>query len=339
MPERGVVDCGLYVSGVRDPLPRTFVEALAHARSRPHAFVWVDLQDPGADEILDLAQAFDLHELAVEDVMHGERRPGVEIYEAMVLCSMQIARYVPHGELTEFSDVVETGTVWLFVAQHYVITLRRGGGRVMTLPGVQHRLEGEPAVLTAGPWAVAYALFDWAVESYIDCATEVGRDVEALEESVFDGVGRRSSTQRIYRFKREVVELRRAVVPLQRPVESIVAGHVSMVPPDARNEFRILSDHLSRVVDQVISFDDLVGSMLQAHLAQIDVDQNSDMRKIAAWAAIAAVWGLVAGLYQMSEDIPALHGKNGVVTLTATLVVSLAVSGFLYRSFRRQGWL
>ena len=72
-----------------------------------------------------------------------------------------------------------------------------------------------------------------------------------------------------------------------------------------RRYFRDVQDHLSRTVEQVNSYDDLLNSILQARLAQVTVDQNNDMRKIAAWAAIAAVWTAIAGIYGMNFDVHA----------------------------------
>ena len=69
------------------------------------------------------------------------------------------------------------------------------------------------------------------------------------------------------------------------------------MPKEIRRYFRDVQDHLTRTVEQVSSYDDLLNSILQARLAQVTVDQNNDMRKIAAWAGIAAVWTAIAGIY------------------------------------------
>jgi magnesium transporter len=127
------------------------------------------------------------------------------------------------------------------------------------------------------------------------------------------------------------------VLPLQRPVADIAGGHIADVPVELKLYFRDVNDNLSRTVDQVTSFDDLLNSILQARLAQVTVDQNDDMRKIAAWAGIAAVWTAVAGIYGMNfEFMPELHWRYGY---PAVLGLSLVASIILYRQFRKSGWL
>jgi magnesium transporter len=98
-----------------------------------------------------------------------------------------------------------------------------------------------------------------------------------------------------------------------------------------------VADHLLKVIDHVESYDRLLTDVLNAHLAQISVQQNSDMRKISAWVAIAAVPTMLAGIYGMNfEHMPELShewGYPAVMTLMAVICLSL------YRAFRRSGWL
>ena len=110
------------------------------------------------------------------------------------------------------------------------------------------------------------------------------------------------------------------------------------MPKEIRRYFRDVQDHLTRTVEQVISYDDLLNSILQARLAQVTVDQNNDMRKIAAWAAIAAVQTAIAGIYGMNfEYMP--ETQLAVRLSGACCAVMLALGVVCYRGFRRSGWL
>jgi magnesium transporter len=330
-----IVDCGLYVDGARRPETMHYSEALAAARRRADAFVWLGLHEPDENELAHIATVFDLHELPVEDAIGAFTRPKIERYGDMVFAALRTTRYVEHQELTEFSEVVETGSVMMFIGEHFVITVRHGAPTALRT--VRHDLEDKPELLRHGPWAVAHAVYDRVVDSYVDCANAVELDLDALEESVFGRQAAHGRIQRIYQLKRELVEFRRAVVPLQRPLEAIVAGRLPEVPKEIRRYFRDVNDHLTRTVEQVQSYDELLNSILQARLAQVTVEQNDDMRKIAAWAGIAAVWTAVAGIYGMNfQDIPELHWRYGYPGVWA---VCLIASILLYRFFRRRGWL
>ena len=173
------------------------------------------------------------------------------------------------------------------------------------------------------------------VDSYVEVAAAVEADVDRLEEHVFapQSSGR---IAHIYQLKRELMEFKRAVAPLQRPLAAIVENR-QLVPKEIRRYFRDVNDNLLRVVEQIVGFDDLVNSILQARLAQVTVDQNNDMRKIAAWAGIAAVQTAIVGIYGMNFDfMPELRMRYGYPVV---LLMMLAAAAILYRVFRRSGWL
>jgi magnesium transporter len=330
-----IVDCALYVDGKREPGHWHYEEALAAARERPRAFVWLGLHEPAEAELADIANTFELHELTIEDALKEFQRPKIERYGDMIFAVLRTTRYVGHTELTESSEVVETGSVSMFLGQQFVITIRMGSGG--ELAPVRAMLEGRPELLSHGPWAVAHAVYDRIVDSYVECAEAVEDDLDELEESVFGRSGRRGGVERVYQLKRELVEFRRAVVPLQRPLAAIVAGRLPEVPKEIRRYFRDVTDHLTRTVEQVQSFEELLNSILQARLAQVTVEQNNDMRKIAAWAAIAAVWTALAGIYGMNfQNMPELSWKYGYPMVW---LVCLLASIVLYRLFRKNGWL
>jgi magnesium transporter len=329
-----IVNCGLYVDGVRVPGDLSYVDALTVARDRDNAFIWLGLHEPSFDEMTAIAETFGLHELAVEDAVKAEQRPKLEQFGDVHFLVLRTARYVEHGELTETSEVVDTGQVLMFIGAKFVITVRHGD--TLGLSPVRAELESKPALLAHGPWAVAYAVTDRVVDQYLEVADQVESDLDTLEERVFSGT-RHGSIQQIYQLKRELVEFRRAAFPLQRPLLTLTSAQNRLVPKEVRRYFRDVQDHLTRTAEQITSYDDLLNSILQARLAQVTVDQNNDMRKIAAWAGIAAVWTAIAGIYGMNfQFMPELAWKYGYPVV---VTVMLTVSVMLYRAFRRNGWL
>lgn len=330
-----VIDCALYIDGARQPGEWDYREALAAARHTRNGFVWLGLKEPDANELADIADIFDLHELPVEDAVKSHQRPKVERYGAMTFVTLRTARYVEHAELTDTSEVVESGDVMMFIGEHFIITVRHGDAA--RLAPVRAGLGDKHELLEQGPWAVAYAVYDAVVDGLIEVSAAIEEDIAAVEDSVFARQASGGRIQRIYQLKRELMEFKRAVMPLQRPLAGLANGQLADVPSEIRRYFRDVSDHLTRTVEQVMYFDDVLNSILQARLAQVSVDQNNDMRKIAAYAGIAAVWTMITGIYGMNfQFMPELHWKYGYPVLLAFLVtISIAI----YRGLRRSGWL
>ncbi|MGW1212233.1 magnesium/cobalt transporter CorA [Streptomyces sp. NPDC002499] len=330
-----IVDCGIYRDGQRTDGPADFSDALAEARARG-GFVWIGLHEPSEQEFDLVTQEFGLHPLAVEDALKAHQRPKLEVYDDSLFLVLKPVVY------EQESDRVSSGEVMVFLGDAFVVTVRHGEGS--PLKAVRERLEREPQMLHKGPTAVLYAIADDVVDHYLDVATELQTDLEELEAEVFspDRGGSRNTASRIYTFKRQVLEFRRATGPLALPVTRL-AGFgqsglsVPFVNEKARPFFRDVNDHLTRVNESVEGLDRLVSDVLSAHLAQMSVRQNDDMRKISAWAAMAAVPTMIAGIYGMNFDhMPELHwmwGYPGVIALMAGLEV------LLYRQFKKRGWL
>ena len=122
--------------------------------------------------------------------------------------------------------------------------------------------------------------------------------------------------------------LKRKYLPKMAAGEMI--GAIAMSEPGAGSD-------LQAVIDHIESYDRLLTDILGAHLAQISVQQNADMRKISAWVALAAVPTMIAGVYGMNfRYMPELEWRFGYFGVLALMAV---VCGGLFRAFKRSGWL
>ncbi|MFF5965794.1 magnesium and cobalt transport protein CorA [Streptomyces collinus] len=330
-----IVDCAIYREGQRTEGPEDLSDALGEARTAG-GFVWIGLHEPTEGEFDHVTREFGLHPLAVEDALKAHQRPKLEVYDDSLFVVLKPVAYEPQ------SDTVSSGEIMIFLGDSFVVTVRHGEGS--PLKAVRQRLEQEPELLVKGPTSVLYAVADATVDHYLDVATELQTDLEGLEAEVFspDGGGSRNTASRIYDFKRQVLEFRRATGPLAPPM-SRLAGTAStgvavpFVDDRARPFFRDVNDHLTRVNESVENLDRLVSDILSAHLAQMSVRQNDDMRKISAWAAMAAIPTMLAGIYGMNfEHMPELRW---VWSYPALLVLMAALEIGVFRLFKRRGWL
>ncbi|WP_406009900.1 magnesium/cobalt transporter CorA [Streptomyces sp. NBC_00637] len=330
-----IVDCAVYRDGHRTEGPEDFSDALDEARAAG-GFVWIGLHEPTEKEFAHVTQEFGLHPLAVEDALKAHQRPKLEVYDDSLFLVFKPVVYEAE------SDAVSSGEVMVFLGDGFVVTVRHGEGA--PLAAVRQRLEHEPHLLAKGPTAVVYAIADATVDHYLDVATELQTDLEELEAEVFspDGGGSRHTASRIYRFKRQILEFRRATGPLGPPLTrlagtSATGPGVPFVDERARPFFRDVSDHLTRVNESVEGLDRLVTDILSAHLAQMSVRQNDDMRKISAWAAMAAIPTMIAGIYGMNfEHMPELRW---VWSYPAVIALMAGLEVVLYRMFKHRGWL
>ncbi|MSY83293.1 MAG: magnesium/cobalt transporter CorA [Actinobacteria bacterium] len=328
-----IVDSAVYRQGTRVVVEDGTHDAhdyphLRDAAARGGGFVWVGLHEPSQEELGAVADAFSLHPLAVEDAVKAHQRPKLERYGDSLFLVLKTLWYVDE------EDAVETGEISIFMGADFVVTVRHGLGS--GLAAARESLESDAHVLEHGPAAVVYAVCDRVVDEYVAVVDELQVDVDEVEVSVFSEE-RTNDAVRIYTLKREIAEVRRAVLPLREPMSRFAAGQVREVGEEAAPFFRDVLDHLARTADEVDSLDTLLSTAFEAHVAQLSLQQNDDMRKISAGAALVVVPTLIAGIYGMNfTHMPELDWTLGY---PFALLLMGGVSGLLWWFFRRSGWL
>ncbi|MFD7064522.1 magnesium and cobalt transport protein CorA [Streptomyces sp. NPDC059906] len=330
-----ITDCAIYRDGRRVHGRTGLPESFNSARTQG-GFVWVELHKPTRQEIDQVMETFGLHRLAVEDAVKAHQRPKLETFGASLFLVLRPVMY------DKETGTVSSGEIMIFLGEHFVLTVRHGEGS--QLDDARKRLEGDQDMLAKGPVAVLYAIADTVVDHYLDVATELLVDLEELESKVFSSTKRNptETASHIYIFKRQIVEFQRATSPLTQALTELsgagpLGTKIPLVQDAGRPFFRNVNSHLTRVNESVDALDRLVSDILSAHLAQMGVRQNNDMRKISAWAAMAAVPTMIAGVYGMNfEHMPELHWIQSYPVAVAVMLVLVAL---LYRLFKQKEWI
>ena len=294
------------------------------------AFLWLGLAEPTAGELALLVDELGFPALQVEDAANPQQRAKVESleHEHAFLVLKQL------GYRPSTSDV-ETGQIAVLVGPGVVVTVRHG--RVGSLTNARARIASSSQLRALGPLGVLYAVMDEVVDAYIAVANEIEVDVDEIEAEVFSPGKRAEPVERLYRLKRENIEVRRAVFPLTGFAHEVIAGFDLRLPSETHPYFRDIADHILRVHDQIEQADSLLTTLVMSSTARQDLQQNRDMRKISAWVAIAAVPTMIAGIYGMNFDtMPELHWQYGYFVV---LGVMAGACSLMYRAFKRSGWL
>ena len=325
-----IIDCAVYRKGrrVREESSADRIEDAVASMSDDDDFIWIGMHEPTQQEFDRIGTALSLHPLAVEDAVRAHQRPKIEPYSGHVFIVLKTLWY------TEASDDVDTGEINAFLGPNYLVTVRHGQGQA--LASVRHQAELQHELLDHGPASAFYAIVDAVVDQYERVAADLEVDVDEVESAVFSTT-RGANSERIYRLKREILEFRRAVQPIRDPLVNFTEGRFRDVRPVAMPFFRDVADHLIRVSETIDSIDNLLDNALDAHMARLSVQQNDDMRKLAAYAAMFAAPTLIAGVYGMNfTHMPELSWRYGYGLCLLVMVIVVCV---LWRAFKRSGWL
>ena len=295
--------------------------------ARPGGFVWAALRDATADELDQMRRAFDLHELAVEDVKHGRQRPKLDEYGENLFVVMQL--------IERSGDELAVGQVAVFVGANYVVSARSHSGQ--NFLGVRERCEQEPHLLKQGPSFVLYALMDAVVDRYFPIVELLETELESIEERIFAKGAARLNIERLYALKRKVGVLKHAVAPLLEVLSKLHGGRTPQVCVNTQEYFRDVADHLERINASIDTIRDTIGTAIAVNLSMVTIEESEVTKRLAAWAGIFAVATAFAGIWGMNfEVMPELKLKWGY---PAALGIIAGACGFVWWRFRRSGWL
>jgi magnesium transporter len=177
------------------------------------------------------------------------------------------------------------------------------------------------------------------VNNYLEVAGLIKTDIDAIELHTFSLAGP-LDIQALYLIKRDVVSLNRAIGPLTRALQTIVTDHQELLPATVVPYLNQLVDQQAEAAEQIANHDERLSALLQAAHARMDVQQNVDVRKISAWAAMAVAVTTITGICSMNfTEMRWVVGLDFWWGYPAALVFIASFCGLLYVTFRRKNWL
>src|SRR5229473_2632966 len=323
--EPGVVASSAYADGRR--IADIAIEEAGAWRDRPGHIVWIGLFEPSLDLLNRVQKQFNLHPLAIEDAGQAHQQPKVEQYGEALFIVARTAQVV--------DGRISFGETHIFVGRGYVVSVRHGAST--SYAAVRERLEACPTVLARGEDYILYAILDFIVDNYVPVVEAVQGEVDELEDGVLHRTLQQAEVDRLYMLRRELLRLRKAVVPLVDVCHRL--EHTEALPIDREMQplFRDVTDHIQRVQEDIDSLREVLAFAFEASLMAGQAQQNAITRRLAAWAAILAVPTAVAGIYGMNfEHMPELKWTYGYYVVVGGI---LSVCTLLYVRFRHYGWL
>jgi len=292
--------------------------------------VWVDLMNPAPEEGRPILQdLFHFHELAVEDALSELEFPKVETYgDYLYVILHRIDFEAPE-------HCFKTHDVDFFLGPNYLVTIHLGDSR--SIEQIANVCARNALALGEGAAALMHRIVDAMVDNYRPELEELSDRLDSLEEKVFDGAGANLAKE-ILDFKRDVSSLRRVVQPQRDVVGRLARREFDLIDEQIAYRFRDVHDHLVRLADESMFFQDRITSLLDANLAIVSNQLNSIMKILTIIATVFMPLTFVTGLYGMNVDLPHF-GLGGVKMFWALMGLMTGIVGGMLIYFRRRGWI
>jgi len=297
------------------------------------ALMWCDLCVPDHEILKELAQEVGLDEWAVEDAIAEAERTKAVVYRDHTFFTVYSVKVTDPAPVDDSQSRLEIHRISGFVLPRGLITVRAPD---LDIDAVSQRFD-ELGGQEYGVGALVHALLDVVVDSHFEAVQTLDYAIEAVEDDLFEQNPRNGLQRRTFRLRKDLVELRRVVLPMREVVNTIQHRRQdNKISPELDPLYADLYDHVLRASEWTESLRDMITTVFETNLSLQDARLNIVMKKLTGWAAIIAVPTAITGFYGQNVDYPGINTVGGFVTSTAIIVVLVLV---LYWSFKRRDWL
>ena len=307
--------------------------AISDYLAEDDTLVWCDICTPDHAVLEDLAQELELDSWAVEDAIADAERTKAAVYRThtfVTVYGVKVKDPLPEDESASTLDIHRISG---FVLPRGLITVRVPE---FDIDAVSQRFD-ELGGQEYGVGSLVHGLLDVVVDGHFDAVQCLDDGIESIEDALFENNPQKGLQRITFRLRKDLVELRRVVLPMREVVNSIQHRRLdAKTAPELDPLYADLYDHVLRASEWTESVRDMITTVFETNLSLQDARLNTVMKKLTGWAAIIAVPTAITGFYGQNVQYPGIETVGGFVTSTAIIV--LLVLG-LYWMFKRRDWL
>ncbi|MBU8817780.1 magnesium transporter CorA family protein [Mycolicibacterium goodii] len=321
------------------PIDGFTFSAISDCLADAETLVWADIYDPDHQTLLELADELGLNTWAVEDAVAPKERTKASVYKSHTFFTVYAVDTLAPNAST--ASLLVKHRISAFVLPRGLITVRlpglNGQAREFDIGEVSRRFD-DLGGQEYGVGALVHGLLDVVVDGHFEAVEALDDAIEGLEDELFDERGpSRGLQRRTFQLRKDLVELRRVVLPTREVVSTIQHRRLdSRTSPELDPLYADLYDHVLRASEWTESLRDMVTTVFETHLSLQDARLNTVMKKLTGWAAIIAVPTAITGFYGQNVTYPGIDTVAGFVTSTVLIAVLVAL---LYVMFKRRDWL
>jgi len=290
--------------------------------------LWVDLAAPSEEETRVLADVFHFHPLSIEDARSSIQFPKAEPYPGYLYV-------VLHGiDVRKGKHAFATRDVDFFIGPRYLVTVH--DGESTSIAHLRELCDRHDRLLAEGPLGLFHRIVDAMVEHYRPVMDALERRIDGLEEEAFSGHSQLA--RRMIKLRQELAETRRVLMPQRDVIGRLARREFAAISDEMAYRFRDVYDHVVRLADEAILFQDRVTGILEVNLASISNRLNQVMKVLTVMSTIFLPLTVLSGMWGMNVMLPAFPGGEAAQFWWVAGILA-AIAGAMLAIFRRNHWM
>jgi len=289
------------------------------------------VSNPG--QMAEIELKYDLHPLLMEDVASTDQRPKLDDYDNYLLVSIKMMRFNKdkrHKNILSEQLSIVLGT-------NLILSFQENKKKGDVFDANRERLRQNKAKIRKnGADYLLYSLLDTVVDHYFTIIELLGDKLEKVEQDMLSNPDP-SKLRELYKFRRELIYLRKSVWPLREVISRLERDELPLISDSVTLYLRDVYDHTIHVIESVESYRDILAGIVDVYLSSVSNKMNSVMKVLTIISTIFMPLAFITGVYGMNFDhMPELHSRYGYYTVLGVCLAS-AVGMLLY--FRKMKWL
>jgi magnesium transporter len=290
---------------------------------------WINIDGLRKSDVESVCNYYGVHPLIVEDILSINQRPKMEESEAGLFCLLNMLYYNAEQQ------AVEQEQISIFLGKDYVISFQEDAKKDVFNP-LRDRLKVNTSkIRQRGADYLCYTMLDLIVDNYFVVMEKLGEQMEEVEEEVARGNNPRSLA-RITRLRKELIILKRNFSPVRELVNNFLRSDSDLLDDRTSKYFKDVYDHIVQAIDLVENYRDIIVSMQDLHINNVNLRMNEVMKVMAIVTCLLAPATVIGGIFGMNFDtIPYLHNEYG---FWIAVIAMLAFPVWMILMFRKRGW-
>jgi magnesium transporter len=306
---------------LKDPSP----EALKASLQQGDQGFWLDIENPDASDYTLLEETFRFHPLTLEDIRHQNQRPKLDEYQDYAFVVLFAADWN--------DDELAIREIHLYLAKRFLVSVHIEPSQELT--ALRDRIHATPELTQRGLPFLFYLVVDKLVDGVFSVIDSIDDAADSLEDSILDRPTS-ASLRRLYRLKRAVVDLRKALGAQRDLFQRLTTQAIA--DETMTHYFRDVQDHIVRQYETVDSLRDLLTSTMDVYLSTVSNQLNETIRRLTVIATLFMPLTFITGFFGMNFAWLVGHITGaGTFALGIGLMLATVAGQFVY--FRRRGWV
>lgn len=290
---------------------------------------WINIDGLRKEDVENVCARFDIHPLVAEDILSINQRPKIDESENSIFCLLNMLYF------NEEKATVEQEQISILLIKDVVISFQEDARRDVFNPLREKLKMAGSKIRQRTADYLCYTLLDLIVDHYFIVMERLGNRIEDVEENISKGHNPRAISL-ITQLRKELIILKRNFSPVREVLNGFLRSDSELLEDRHTKYYKDVYDHIVQAIDLVENYRDVIVSMQDLHINNVNLKMNEVMKVMAIVTCLLAPATVIGGIFGMNfEHIPLLKNQWGFwIAMTIMLFIPI----WMLWMFRKRGW-